>query len=85
MRKGFCIYETKGKDMFTLSNLGFFRTIAPAAHPMRKLRTMLRVAQERRALANLPTDRLRDIGRSASEAREEASRAMWDVPSHWRR
>ena len=71
--------------MITLSNLGILRNTSATRHPFRTLRTMLRVANERHALKNLPADRLRDIGRTAHEAEVEANRTLWDVPNHWRR
>lgn len=39
----------------------------------------------RLALARLDDHLLRDIGLSAAEAQEEAERAPWDAPAHWRR
>ena len=50
-----------------------------------RLSTLLSVWRERQALAALGDDALRDIGLSRSEAAEEADRAPWDVPTHWRR
>ena len=46
---------------------------------------LLDIARQRRALTRLEGHLLRDIGLTQSEAQEEASRAAWDVPRHWRR
>jgi uncharacterized protein YjiS (DUF1127 family) len=43
----------------------------------------LAVRRERRALAELPPEILRDIGISRNEALREAERPIWDVPRHW--
>lgn len=43
----------------------------------------LAVRRERRALAELPPEILRDIGISRHEALREAERPIWDVPRHW--
>ncbi|KEO56212.1 DUF1127 domain-containing protein [Thioclava pacifica] len=40
--------------------------------------------RSRRALRRLDARLLDDIGRSESEAAEEARRRIWDAPSHWR-
>ena len=49
------------------------------------LSAALSVTRQRRQLAHLDADMLADIGLSAKEARDEASRAPWDVPNHWLR
>ena len=41
------------------------------------------VLRQRQALAHLDAARLNDIGVTADEARAEADRPFWDVPSHW--
>lgn len=41
----------------------------------------LEVARERRALAAMTPEQLKDIGISADEAQSEASRPFWDLPS----
>ncbi|MCH2078800.1 MAG: DUF1127 domain-containing protein [Rhodobacteraceae bacterium] len=43
----------------------------------------LNVARSRRALAALDAMQLADLGISATEAHDEASRPFWDAPSHW--
>ena len=40
----------------------------------------IRVSSERRSLAGLNQQQLRDIGIDAATAAEEASRPFWDVP-----
>jgi len=42
------------------------------------------VWQQRRALARLDDARLCDIGLSREDARREAARPVWDVPTGWR-
>lgn len=49
------------------------------------LSLMAAVARQRRALARLDDRALDDIGRSPDEARAEAARPVWDVPSQWLR
>lgn len=39
--------------------------------------------RSRRALANLETHHLNDIGITAAEARREAGRTSWDAPQNW--
>jgi len=41
--------------------------------------------QQRRALANLPAERLCDLGLTRADAAREAARPVWDVPAHWHR
>lgn len=45
---------------------------------------MHRLARQRQVLATLEPDQLRDIGISAYDAKKEADRPVWDIPSHWR-
>ncbi|MEM1232975.1 MAG: DUF1127 domain-containing protein [Pseudomonadota bacterium] len=45
----------------------------------------LHVARTRRALARLDADQLADVGLSASQAKAETERSLWDAPSTWRR
>ena len=40
--------------------------------------------RHRRTLRTLEPHLLRDIGLTEAEARREAERPFWDVPSHWR-
>ncbi len=71
--------------MNALSHFGFLRNFRRTAAARPTLRTLLSVAKERHALKSLPADRLEDIGYSASEAKAEADRPVWDVPRHWTR
>ena len=47
---------------------------------LRGVRLMLDVWSERRALETLDSRLLADIGLSDVEARDEASRSLWDTP-----
>lgn len=49
------------------------------------LKLALSVKRHRRALSDLDRHLLKDIGLSETEARQEAERPVWDVPSHWLR
>lgn len=52
---------------------------------VKRLRLMLQVSAERRALAKLDPARLRDLGLTEESAASEARRPMWDAPSNWTR
>jgi len=39
--------------------------------------------RQRRALAKMDARQLADIGVTRDQARAEAARPLWDVPSHW--
>jgi uncharacterized protein YjiS (DUF1127 family) len=39
--------------------------------------------RQRRALATMDARQLADIGVTPDQARTEAARPVWDVPSHW--
>ncbi len=41
--------------------------------------------RQRRALADLPGERLDDLGLTPDDVAREVARAAWDVPSHWLR
>lgn len=43
-------------------------------------RRWIAVARERRRLADLPPDRLRDVGLTPGQAQAEARRPFWDLP-----
>ncbi|WP_298907810.1 DUF1127 domain-containing protein [uncultured Aliiroseovarius sp.] len=45
--------------------------------------TVIQTRRERVALSQLDAHRLNDLGLTADEAQREASRPIWDVPSHW--
>mgnify|MGYP001765411063 CR=1 FL=1 len=51
---------------------------------LRRVSLALAARRDRRALLRLEPHLLRDIGLSEAEARAEAARPVWDVPSHWR-
>jgi uncharacterized protein YjiS (DUF1127 family) len=50
----------------------------------RTVSAMLNLRRQRHDLRALDAHLLRDIGITATDARREADRAPWDVPSHWR-
>ena len=64
-------------------------TRRPAASRPRGIVSLLALSlqtwKERRALARLDADALRDIGLSAEDAARESDRPIWDVPSNWTR
>lgn len=57
---------------------------APRAGILRTLARMVAVRRQRRALARLDDHLLEDIGVTREAAMEEAERAPWDAPGHWR-
>lgn len=52
---------------------------------LKTLTRMLAVARERKALAALDTARLEDLGLTPEEARWEAEKPFWDIPTYWAR
>ncbi|MCV2874492.1 DUF1127 domain-containing protein [Defluviimonas sp. WL0050] len=50
-----------------------------------KLRAMVSLRRQRRDLHALSDHLLDDIGVTAADARREAERPVWDVPTHWKR
>lgn len=48
-----------------------------------RIHSALALIRQRRALAKLSKEELRDIGISRSEADTEASRPFWDAPDNW--
>ncbi len=53
------------------------RRVAPS------LRDLLALHRQRRQLARLDTQALRDIGLDQPAAEAESRRPLWDVPAHW--
>lgn len=51
----------------------------------RMMTQILATQSQRRALRKLDTDALRDIGLTYDDAKTEADRPFWDVPTTWRR
>lgn len=45
--------------------------------------SLLALSRSRQALADLDARALEDIGVTARDARREATRPVWDVPSNW--
>lgn len=58
-------------------------TALPPASRRPSLFDLLDLARQRRALARLDDDRLRDLGLTRHEALREARRPVWDHPGHW--
>lgn len=52
---------------------------------LRRLFAMDAVWRQRLTLSELDPDLLNDIGVTAAEARREAAKPVWDVPSRWLR
>lgn len=52
---------------------------------LKRLSLGLGAARQRRRLAELDDDMLRDIGLTREDARAEARRPIWDVPQTWLR
>lgn len=50
-----------------------------------RIRAALMLYRSRRALRDLDSHLLKDIGISRAEAQSEAKRALWDAPRVWRR
>lgn len=61
--------------------------LSPAARPARTifeaLGQMVALRRQRRALATLDAEQLRDIGVGRAQAQAEAMRPVWDVPANW--
>jgi len=49
------------------------------------VRQMLALSRQRRALAELPAERLHDIGLTTAQAQAESRRPFWDAPRGWQR
>lgn len=47
------------------------------------IRGAIATRAERRRLAELDDSRLADLGLNYRQARREARKPVWDVPSHW--
>ncbi len=66
--------------------MAYISTSRAIARPARRfsLMTYIGLYRQRRALAALDENQLKDIGISAEEAHKEANRPIWDAPTHWR-
>ncbi|MEE9387912.1 MAG: DUF1127 domain-containing protein [Paracoccaceae bacterium] len=53
--------------------------------PLRLIRKYDAIYQQRQTLRNLSDTALKDIGLTKPQANAEASRPVWDAPSHWLR
>ena len=67
----------------TLADFLDTRSISSAHRTSLNLKKRLAVWQTRRALAELDSERLKDVGISSEEARREARLSVWDVPDSW--
>jgi uncharacterized protein YjiS (DUF1127 family) len=65
---------------FTAPNARYFRPTALGASIIR----MIDVWRSRRALAQLDSRRLEDIGLTPKRAMAEEAKPIWDVPATWR-
>ena len=45
---------------------------------------LIEMQRTRKKLANLKVARLKDVGLTVDDARNESERLIWDVPSNWR-
>jgi uncharacterized protein YjiS (DUF1127 family) len=82
MRAANSITQTKGIIMFA-SSQSLMRVVLRS--PGFPIATYLRLARQRRDLAQLDDARLEDLGLSRREALREAQRPIWDVPSNWKK
>lgn len=64
-----------------------FSPAAASRHPGLLDRIAHRIAlrRQRRVLADMSPQRLRDIGITAEQAQSETERPVWDVPVYWLR
>ena len=73
------ITKRKGEEMTYLSNS------RPQCHPLPRRRAslldLLSLYRQRRALATMDDERLRDLGISREEAEKESRRPIWDSPA----
>jgi uncharacterized protein YjiS (DUF1127 family) len=81
----------KGKTMFaslTLSTMAVSH-VQTRGFAVANLITLARLAfvarSQRRQLAHLDAAQLADLGLTPAQARREAKRPLWDVPTNWRR
>lgn len=51
--------------------------------PLNWIVNALDIRRERKALSALSDAQLDDIGLSHTQAQQEATKPIWDVPSHW--
>ncbi len=72
-----------------VSRIDTRRTLAPVFRLRKDLLAALIAVNEtwrqRKALAELDDDRLKDLGLTRTEAKNEANRPIWDAPSTWKR
>ncbi|MCP5039017.1 MAG: DUF1127 domain-containing protein [Rhodobacteraceae bacterium] len=68
----------------TCTNISIPRTRQNRMAVVSWISLALKASHTRRALKALDADLLDDIGLSREEARQEATKPIWDVPSYWR-
>ncbi|GAA6181276.1 MULTISPECIES: DUF1127 domain-containing protein [unclassified Shimia] len=61
-------------------------TAAPGANPsfVARLLQIMSVRRQRRQLAQLDVNALRDLGLTDADVQTELKRSSWDVPAHWK-
>ncbi|MCU0911641.1 MAG: DUF1127 domain-containing protein [Rhodobacteraceae bacterium] len=69
----------------SITDLLALRPASGGPSTYRRARLALAAWRQRRALADLPAERLSDLGLTEDDVRRETSRPMWDVPQHWLR
>lgn len=57
-----------------------FSSLSPMKGLYNRIKTALRVYQERRSLLTLSDRTLKDLGLSRADAHREAARSFWDLP-----
>ncbi len=65
--------------------LPILRTLRKGTGTWTLIALALAARRQRRALAKLSPELLKDVGISAAEAHREVERPAWDVPAHWLR
>nr|WP_319250103.1 DUF1127 domain-containing protein [uncultured Celeribacter sp.] len=70
-----------------MTSLSLFRPRSARRAPsfFQRLFGLREIARQRRALANLSDEQLKDIGLSRADVEREAERPFWDAPQHWAR
>lgn len=67
---------------FDTAKFGGFST-TPRQGIVKTVFKLINLSKQRRDLANLSDDALRDIGITREQAEKEAQRSTWDAPHHW--
>lgn len=64
---------------------GAFGPVLSISGILNRIAAWSAVARQRRQLAQLDADSLRDIGLTKDDVAKETARPFWDAPVHWRR